>query len=141
MARNAQKDKLKTSVRDLSRDTKRVKRLIAKAKLQGVTEELSYGLPSLKVKGKFLTRVREPDVLVLMCAREEKDFLMQMNPEIYFETDHYKGWPAVLIRLSKIGDRELTHRLQVAWRMQAPKRFQAEVDGTASPKPRAAKRK
>jgi hypothetical protein len=53
---------------------------------------------------------------------------MQNNPDVYFETDHYKGWPAVLIRLSKIGDEELTHRLQIAWRRQAPKRLLATLD-------------
>jgi hypothetical protein len=112
----------KVSVRDLSRDLKRVKRLVAAAKLSGVEEGLSYGQPSLKAGGKFLARVREPDVLVLNCALEEKDILMQINPDVYFETDHYKGWPAVLIRLSKIDDEELTHRLIAAWQMQATKR-------------------
>lgn len=122
----------KVSVRDLSRDLMRVKALIAAAKLPGVEEGLSYGMPSLKVGGKFLGRVREPDVLVLMCALEEKEFLMQTNPDVYFETDHYKGWPAVLIRLSKIGDAELTHRLQVAWRRQAPKKLAAALEGGAT---------
>jgi hypothetical protein len=126
----------KSTVRDLSRDLKRVKGLAAAAKLAGVEEGLSYGQPSLKVGGKFLARVREPDVLVLMCALEEKDFLMQMNPDIYFETDHYKGWPAVLIRLSKIDDEELTHRLQVAWRKQAPKKV-AGAAKAARPRSRA----
>ena len=116
------------SVRELSRDTKRVKALIAKAKLPGVEEGLSYGMPSLKVMGKFLARVREPDVLVLRCALEEKEFLMRTNPGVYFETDHYKGWPAVLIRLSKIGDEELMHRLGVAWRREAPKKLVAALD-------------
>ncbi len=124
----------KVSVRDLSRDLKRVKGLIAKAKLPGVEEAPSYGMPSLKVMGKFLARVREPDVLVVMCALEEKEFLMQNDPAVYFETDHYKGWPAVLVRLSKIGDAELTHRLQIAWRRQAPKKLQAQVAaGDAKP--------
>jgi len=126
-------------VRDLSRDLKRVKGLIAKAKLPEVEEALSYGMPSLKVAGKFLARVRQPDVLVLMCALEEKELLMQSNPDSYFETDHYKGWPAVLIRLSKIGDEELSHRLQVAWRMQAPKKVLAKLEGAMTPAP--AKRK
>ena len=76
--------------------------------------------------------MREPDVLVLMCAHEEKEFLMQTNPGVYFETDHYKGWPAVLVRLSKIGDEELTHRLQIAWRRQAPKKLVAALEAVAS---------
>jgi hypothetical protein len=132
----------KVSVRDLSRDVTRVKKLIAAAKLPGVEEGLSYGMPSLKVAGKFMARVREPDVLVVMCDLEEKEFLMQMNGAIYFETDHYKGWPAVLVRLSKIDDAALTHRLQVAWRRQAPKKLQASIaNGGAAAKPARATRK
>jgi hypothetical protein len=131
----------KTSMRELSRDTRRVKGLIAKAKLPGVEEGLSYGSPSLKVMGKFLARVREPDVLVLMCALEEKEFLMQNNPDVYFETDHYKGWPAVLIRLSKIGDEELMHRLGVAWRRQAPKKLLATLDAPVEGATAKAKRR
>lgn len=135
-AARAKKPAAKTApVRDLSRDLRRVKRLIAAAKLPEVEEALSYGMPSLKVAGKFLSRVREPDVLVVMCALEEKEFLMQTNPEVYFETDHYKGWPAVLIHLSKIDDQELTHRLQVAWRMQAPKKVLAKLDGAKTVNP------
>jgi len=118
----------KASMRDLSRDLARVKKVIAAVKLPGIEEAPSYGMPSLKVMGKFLARVREPDVLVVMCALEEKEFLMQQNPAVYFETDHYKGWPAVLVRLSKIDDAELTHRLQVAWRRQAPKKLQKSLE-------------
>ena len=114
---------------DLMPDFKRVKAAAAATKLPAIEEALSYGSPSLKVKGKFLLRVREPDILVLMCSLEEKEFLMQNAPNIYFETDHYKGWPAVLIRLSKIKDDELTHRIAVAWARQAPKKLLAEVEG------------
>ncbi len=49
-------------------------------------------------------------------------------PDIYFETDHYKGWPAVLIRLVNISDAELKHRIGRAWRMRAPKRLVVELD-------------
>jgi hypothetical protein len=129
------------SVRDLSRDLARVKKLIAAAKLPGVEEAPSYGMPSLKVMGKFLARVREPGVLVVMCALEEKEFLMQHNPTVYFETDHYRGWPAVLVRLPKIDDAELTHRLQVAWRRQAPKKLQATLAGEPAAKPARARAK
>jgi hypothetical protein len=31
----------------------------------------------MKVKGKFLLRIREPNILVLMCSLEEKEFLIQ----------------------------------------------------------------
>lgn len=115
---------------DLMPDFKRVKAAAKATKLPAIEEATSYGTPSMKVKGKFLLRMREPDILVLMCSLEEKELLMQAQPKIYFETDHYKGWPAVLIRLSKIKDAELSHRIAIAWRLQAPKKLQAEAAGT-----------
>lgn len=127
MAKPAAKKKPATSLGDLLPDFKRVKAAAKTTKLPGIDEGTSYGTPGMKVKGKFLLRVREPDVLVLMCSLEEKEFLMQNAPKIYFETDHYKGWPYVLIRLSKIKDDELAHRVAVAWRLHAPKKLQTET--------------
>ena len=64
-----------------------------------------------------------PDTLVVTCPLEEKEMLMAAAPGIYFETDHYKGWPAVLVRIKEIEADELRHRLRKAWLMQAPKRL------------------
>ena len=44
-------------------------------------------------------RVKDADTVVLMCPLEEKEMLIEAAPEIYFETDHYKGWPAILVRV------------------------------------------
>lgn len=57
-----------------------------------------------------------------MCPLEEKAALMDVAPDIYFETDHYKGWPAVLVRIDVISDQELTHRLECAIRFQTRKK-------------------
>ncbi|MBP6013584.1 MAG: MmcQ/YjbR family DNA-binding protein [Alphaproteobacteria bacterium] len=114
---------------DLTQDFKRVVKASKATKLPGLEEGTSYGTPSLKVKGKFLLRVREPGVIAIMCSLEEKEFLMRERAAIYFETDHYKGYPAVLIRLTKIKDDELAHRIGVAWRLQAPKKLVASVGG------------
>ncbi len=113
---------------DLLPGFKRVKAAAKATKLPGIEDATSYGTPSMKVKGKFLLRMREPDILVLMCSLEEKEFLMLNASKIYFETDHYKGWPAVLVRLSKIKDDELAHRIAIAWKRQAPKKLQAEAE-------------
>ncbi|NOT39005.1 MAG: MmcQ/YjbR family DNA-binding protein [Alphaproteobacteria bacterium] len=130
MAKPTPKKRPATAPSDLIPDFKRVKAGAKATKLPGIEEATSYGTPSMKVKGKFLLRMREPDILVLMCSLEEKEFLMQNRPKIYFESDHYKGWPAILIRLSKIKDDELTHRIAVAWALQAPKKLLAEVAGS-----------
>jgi len=60
---------------------------------------------------------------------EQKEFLLDVAPEIYFETDHYKGWPWLLIRLDVISDDELTQRLVEAWKFRAPKKLAATFAG------------
>ena len=54
---------------------------------------------------------------------------MEAAHDIYYQTDHYKGWPAVLIRLEAISDEELRHRIETAWRTQAGKKLLKELDG------------
>ena len=56
-----------------------------------------------------------------MCELEEKAALMEAAPDIYFETDHYKGWPAMLARLDALSDAGLIHRLECAIRFQTAK--------------------
>jgi hypothetical protein len=87
--------------------------------LPEVTEGTSYGTPSLRLAKKSLARVKDADTVVLMCPLEEKEMLLAAAPEIYFETDHYRGWPAILARIRIISDAELRNRLAAAWRMQA----------------------
>lgn len=113
----------------------RVKAAVRAARLPGVEDGTSYGTPSLRVGGKLLIRVKDDDTIVLLCPMEEKEMLMAAEPAIYFETDHYKGWPAVLVRMSKIGDAELKHRLERSWRHRAPKRLVATRDGKGAAKP------
>ncbi len=98
---------------------------LAAAGLPGVEEGPSYGTPGLKVKGKFLCRLKEPGVLVLRMELDEKEMRMQAEPDTFFETDHYKGYPAVLIRLERIDTDRLAVLLESAWRMQAPKKLLA----------------
>jgi hypothetical protein len=109
----------------------RVHRLALATGLPEISVSTSYGTPALKVKDKSFVRMKDAETLVLLCPLEQKEFLMEVLPEIYFETDHYKGWPAVLIRLSAISDEELTQRLDDGWRHRAPKRLAASVKPTS----------
>jgi hypothetical protein len=112
-------------------DAARLRMINAAEGLPSIEQGASYGSPSLKVRGKFLSRVKDAGTLVVMCPLEEKEMLMAAAPDIYFETDHYKGWPAMLVRLSAIGDDELAHRLRRAFLMQAPKSL-AKTLGTGA---------
>jgi hypothetical protein len=93
----------------------------AAAGLLEVEESTSYGTPALKLRKKFLCRIKDPDTVVLMCPLEEKELLIEAAPEFYFETDHYKGWPAMLVRIHDVPLDELRIRLKRAYAMQAPK--------------------
>ena len=93
----------------------------------GVEATSSFGTPSLKVKGKFMARLREPDVMVLKPIEDdEQQFLMGTQPGVFFLTDHYRGWPGILIRLSKVHPQEMRELIEQSWRRLAPKKLLAE---------------
>ncbi|MBX7199868.1 MAG: MmcQ/YjbR family DNA-binding protein [Rhodospirillaceae bacterium] len=110
--------------------------LAATAHLPGIEQSTSYGSLSVKVQGKYLCSIKDPDTLSLRCAMEDKEMLFEAAPEIYYETDHYKGWPGLLVRLNKISKKELAVRLERAWRIQAPKKLQKAYDSPAKPGPK-----
>lgn len=105
----------------------RIRRLALQAGLPGITVGTSYGTPALIVGKKSFVRLKDDSTLVLLCPVEAKEILLEMAPAIYFQTDHYIGWPAVLVRLDAIGDAELAQRLIEAWRFKAPKRLVATI--------------
>lgn len=113
---------------DLNPHFEPVRAILRENAWPGLVEAPSYGTPGLKVRGKFLARLREPDVLVIVCDFNEKDILMEMAPEIYFQTDHYKGWAGILIRLSKIDPEQLRLHIEKAWRSLATKKMIAEYE-------------
>jgi len=99
--------------------------------LPGVEEGSSYGTPGFRVRGKFLARLWEDgETLVVKCGDLERDFRMQADPETFFITDHYRGYPTVLVRLTRVALGDLREVLEQAWRQNAPKRLVAEYDHT-----------
>jgi hypothetical protein len=94
-----------------------------------VEEGISYGTPAFRVRGRFLARLREDGkALVVKCGYEERDFRMQADPKTFFVTDHYRGYPTVLVRLATVDPGDLRDVLEQAWRLHAPKRLVAEYD-------------
>jgi len=91
--------------------------------LPGVEIGEWYGTPALKVGGKGFARLKEPGILVVMCPLDLKDLLLEAEPDLYFETPHYHGYAAMLVRLGAIDDAQLRARLACAWREKAPRKL------------------
>ena len=90
----------------------------------GVEEGTCYGTPAFRVKGRFLARLREDgETLAIKCGFDERDFRMAADPATFFTTDHYRGYPTVLVRLSNVTEADLRDVLEEAWRVNAPKRL------------------
>ena len=86
--------------------------------LPEVSEGRSYGMPSFLLKGRFLARFRDENkVLVLQLATiGEREVLVELDPGAFFFTDHYRDYPAVLVRLEKVAAPLLTDIVTESWR-------------------------
>ena len=64
-------------------------------------------------------RVIRLDVAVLYVGDEaEKQALLKGEPELFFTTSAWEGWPFVLLRLPAVGKRRLRELVTDAWRMR-----------------------
>ena len=98
-------------------------------KLPGIEEGLCYGTPGLRVKGKFLLRLKEDaETVAIKIPMDLREALLQADPKIFYVTDHYRGYPAILFRLSAIRRDQLADLLELGWRFVAPKRLLAAFD-------------
>src|SRR5215216_6870926 len=107
--------------------------------LPGTDEGASYGNRAWTVKGKAFAWERPlrrsdlealgdaaPDGPILGARVEHlvaKDALLADDPDVYFTTPHFDGYPAVLVRLERIGVAELEELIVEAWLCRAPKRL------------------
>jgi len=103
-------------------------RVRAAAPFPGVEVGTSYGTPALRVRKHLLARMWDDgETLVFPCASiDEKEFLLQTEPEVYYETDHYRGYPHVLIRLAVVTDERLREHLADGWRRFASQKLLKE---------------
>ena len=104
-------------------------------KLPGVEESSSYGTPALKVKGRFLCRLRSEaeGALAIRCDFLDRQILLQADPEVFFVTDHYLDYPMILVRLDRVRLSALPDLIERAWRMVAPPKLVAEYDARRRP--------
>jgi hypothetical protein len=107
--------------------------------LPGTSEQTSRELSQWRVKDKGFVWERPlrrgdlealgadaPDGPILGARVEHlvaKEALLADDPEVYFTTPHFDGYPAVLVRLDRIGLDDLRELIVEAWLCRAPKRL------------------
>ena len=71
----------------------------------------------------------EPVLGVRVADEGVKHALVADDPGVFFTTPHFDGSAAVLVRLQQVPDDVLAELVQDAWRLRAPRRLLAELDG------------
>ena len=89
--------------------------------LPGVQESTAYGFPALKVDGKLLAcvpanRSAEPASVLVRVDFDDRAELIDTDPAVYYLTDHYVGYSAVLVRLSRVNPDALRDLLGMAYK-------------------------
>ena len=70
------------------------------------------------------------DIAVLFVGDEaEKQALVLGEPELFFTTPGYDGWPLVMLRLAEVGTERLAELVTDAWRMRAPAGIASQLGG------------
>ena len=76
-----------------------------------------------------MIRLKEDgETIVLRTPFVVRDHLMFTQPEIFFITDHYKDYPAVLVNLARVRKKQLKELLEATWREQATPKLIAQYD-------------
>jgi hypothetical protein len=107
--------------------------------LPETSEQTRRGLAAWRVRDKLFVwerPLRQSDLRALgdaaptgpiLGARVEhlgaKEALLADDPHVYFTTPHFDGYPAVLVRLERIGGDELEEVIVQAWLARAPTRL------------------
>lgn len=75
-----------------------------------------YGTPCPKVNGKaFVSPAREEGSFHVPCPHGEKEILLATDPATFWQTDHYHGWPGLLVRYASPDPERVARTIRRAW--------------------------
>lgn len=92
----------------------------------GAENGVTHGEPSFRVAGKFFTWLRpqlDDSIVVHLANLDEREMLIEMDPETFQFTDHYRDHPIVLARIATVDPNWLKARMQQRWQKIAPRRL------------------
>ena len=104
-------DRLEVRAADLTRD-------------QGWAEAIEGCDHVLHVASPFpAAQPKDPILGARVVHLAAKEVLLASEPRVFFTTSHFDGYPAVLVRLERIGVEDLTEVIVEAWLARAPARL------------------
>lgn len=90
--------------------------------LPGVVEGFNMGSPVFKANGKVLARLLgEGEAMLSVSGLDERDLLLQARPDVFHITEHYRTYPAVMVRLASLDAADARGLLERRWREIAAK--------------------
>jgi hypothetical protein len=111
----------------------KLKSLALELNLPGVEESTIWGQPCLKAHGKlWFWWSPSEDAPVFKVPIEEREILVEVEPDRFFFTPHYRNHPLVLVRPEMLENDWARANLIRIWRAQAPKRVLKDFDATGS---------
>ena len=102
----------------------------------GIVEGTSWGTPGFRIRGRLLARLQEDDE-TLMLSADDRDLLIESDPDAFYVTQHYQNYPRVLVRLARVRREVLKEVIEKAWRQAASARQIREYDSGAFKAPAA----
>lgn len=90
--------------------------------LPGAEDSTQHDKRCVRVRGQWiLNDSRENDAIALALDLDTVAFLIETDPETYFQTPHFQGWPAVLTRYQIADADRLKAQIDKAWARRATK--------------------
>jgi hypothetical protein len=100
------------------------------ATLPGAEVDPATENPAIRVRGRVMARLRrDGESMMVKTDPGEREALLAGQPETFFTTPHYDGFPGVLVRLAGADPQQLRELLVEAWRQRASKKMVREREG------------
>jgi len=94
--------------------------------LPAVEVGTAYGTPAMRVKGKFMCRLREDgETLAIRCDPEERPLLLDAHSDVLFLTPHYDNAPMAPVALPQADAALVRELVEDRWAERAPRKLVA----------------
>jgi hypothetical protein len=89
----------------------------------GAEDSMLHGGRCIRVRGHWIVTESSSakGEIALALDHGDVDFLMETEPQTYFQTPHFHGYPAVLVRPEPADDARLRDQIDKAWARRATK--------------------